>query len=377
MMWRPGRASKGVLILVATVTLVGYGLVEMFPKKTGKRHYMDKIRAANIMSRGMEIIKRHRVSIFGRINTEYDLSGSGMIGSGLTPITSKHGVLGAKQTAANPNFAAVMVDLYKKAKLKKGDVIAIGFSGSFPAMNLATLAAAEALELKPIIISSSSASRWGANDPELTWLDMERILFENEVITSRSKAASMGGEQDMGIGLPPEGVRMIRAAIKRNGVELIDPPDLVSSFDLRMTIYDEQAAGEPIACYVNVGGGAGSVGSVLVKRMFPPGLSRSLSQADRLRDSILTRMSRKDIPVINMYNIKKLAKRYGLPESPTRLPPVGEGGVYAALGYNMILVWAVSISLLVILFLLLRMDLRHYVLRIRNALGLQNQGQDL
>lgn len=373
LMWRPGKASRSVLILVACISVLGYLLVESLPQKSRKRYYKEKLQAAKTMQRGMEIIKRAKISIFGLINTEADPNATGMIGTGLTPITSKEGALTAKQTAANPNFAAVMVHLFKRAKLKEGDVVAMGFSGSFPAFNLAAVVAAETLGLKPVIISSLSSSRWGANDPELTWLDMERLLFENEIIHNRSMAGSMGGEQDRGVGLPPDGVRMLREAIKRNGVELIDPPDLTTSFDQRMNIYEELAGGKPVACYLNVGGSSGSVGNALIKKMFSPGLNRDMPSSGRLRDSVMTRMSRNGVPVITIYNIAELARRYGLPVKPERPPQVGEGGIYAAMGYNMALVWAVILSLILAIFLLLRMDLKHYVVRLRNILGSEAQ----
>ncbi len=41
-MWRPGRASRGVLVLVAAISLLGYLLVEGLPEKTRKRHYRQK-----------------------------------------------------------------------------------------------------------------------------------------------------------------------------------------------------------------------------------------------------------------------------------------------------------------------------------------------
>jgi poly-gamma-glutamate system protein len=368
LMWRPGRASRGVLVLVAAISLLGYLLVESLPEKTRKRHYRQKRKAAKVMAQGMEVIRQSRLSLFGRIDLEHDPNGSGMIGSGLTPITSKTGVLSAKITAANPNFAAIMVHLYKRAGLKEGDVVTLAFSGSFPALNLAALAAAETLKLTPIPITSVSASRWGANDPQLTWLDMERRLFEKGVIQHRSVAASLGGERDRGGGIPPDGIRMLKEAIKRNGVEFIDPPDLASSFDLRMNIYEEHAAGRPVACFVNIGGGAGSVGTPLVKKMFKPGLNRTTPHPGRLRDSVMTRMSRNGIPVINLIYIDRLAKRYGLPVRPERPARVGEGGIFAALGYNITLTWVVLLCLVAVIFILLRMDYYHYFLRIRRTL---------
>lgn len=376
LMWRPGKASRGVLVLVATVSLLGYLLVEALPEKTRKRHYREKWKAAKLMAEGMDVIHQARISLFGKIDLQHDPNATGMIGSGLTPITSKTGSLSAKQTAANPNFAAVLVSLFKRAGLKEGDVVALAFSGSFPALNMASLIAADVLGLEPVPITSLSASRWGANDPQLTWLDMERLLFEKGVIRHRSVAASLGGERDRGGGLPPDGIRLLREAIKRNGVEFLDPPDLVSSFDLRMNIYEEEAAGRPIQCYVNVGGGAGSVGTPLVKKMFSPGLNRTTPNPGRLRDSVMTRMSRNGIPVINLIYISRLANRHGLPVQPERRPRVGEGGIFAAMGYNIALAWGMLIGLVVVIFILLRMDYHHYFLRIRNTLQSNNHAKD-
>ena len=372
LMWRPGRASRGVLVLVAAISLLGYLLVEGLPEKTRKSHYRQKRKASKVMAQGMEVIRQARLSLFGRIDLEHDPNGTGMIGSGLTPITSKTGVLSAKITGANPNFAAVMVHLFKRAGLKEGDVVTMAFSGSFPSLNLAALTAAEVLKLVPIPITSVSASRWGANNPQLTWLDMERRLFEKGVIQYRSVAASLGGDRDRGGGIPPDGIRMLKEAIKRNEVEFIDPPDLTSSFDLRMNIYEEQAAGRPVACFVNIGGGAGSVGTPLVKKMFRPGLNRTTPHPGRLRDSVMTRMSRNGIPVINLIYIDRLAKRYGLPVRPDRPPRVGEGGIFAARGYNITLAWVVLLSLVAVIFILLRMDYYHYFLRIRRTLQSEN-----
>jgi poly-gamma-glutamate system protein len=353
---------------VAAVSLLGYLLVEGLPEKTRKKHFREKLQAAKAMAQGMEIIRQARLSLFGRIDLRHDPNSTGMIGSGLTPITSKTGVLSAKQTAANPNFAAVMIHLFKRAGLKEGDVVAMAFSGSFPSLNLAALTAAEVLKLKPVAITSMSASRWGANDPQLTWLDMERRLFEKGAIGHLSVAASLGGERDRGGGIPPDGIRMLQEAIKRNGIEYIDPPDLSSSFDLRMNIYDEEAQGKPIACYVNVGGGAGSVGTSLVKKLFKYGLNRSTPQPGRLRDSVITRMSRNGVPVINLIYVDKIARRYGLPVRPERPPRAGEGGIFAAMGYNMALTWGVLIFLVLAIFILLRMDYYQYFLRLRGSL---------
>ncbi|RME26157.1 MAG: poly-gamma-glutamate system protein, partial [Deltaproteobacteria bacterium] len=127
MMWRPGRASRSALVLVATISVLGYVAVEQSPHKIKKKYYEEKLRAAKLMDSGMKAIRDQKLLLFGRIDTEHDPNESGMIGSGLSPITSKEGSLQAKQTTANPNWAAVFVHWYRQAGLKKGDVVAMGF----------------------------------------------------------------------------------------------------------------------------------------------------------------------------------------------------------------------------------------------------------
>ena len=78
-------------------------------------------------------------------------------------------------------------------------------TGSMPGANIAVLTACRALGVIPITITSVGASQWGANLVDFTWLDMESILFENGLISSRSIAASIGGRNDMGRLLSPSG----------------------------------------------------------------------------------------------------------------------------------------------------------------------------
>ena len=96
----------------------------------------------------------------------------------------------------NPNFAAVVVEWLKELGVKSGDVVAVGASGSFPAMNIAVYAALHELGIEPIIISSTAASQWGANEPSFTWLDMEAVLRKSDVFPYKSVAASLGGVGD-------------------------------------------------------------------------------------------------------------------------------------------------------------------------------------
>ena len=93
-----------------------------------------------------------------------------MIGTLISPVTSNSGHLAAKQGSLNPNFAAVVVSWLRSAGVGEGDYVAVGVSGSFPGFNTVVYAALQALNAKPLVISSASSSQWGANVPELLWI---------------------------------------------------------------------------------------------------------------------------------------------------------------------------------------------------------------
>lgn len=332
--WSPQRTSTWFLSAIAVFALVGVGVVEHVQTDASRDHLAEKLNAAEIAQRSMMHIKSERVARGLSIDPATDISQSGLIGQAMSPITSNNGSLPAKQTSANPNFAAVVVDMLAEAGVKKGDTIAVGFSGSFPAMNVAVLSAAEAMELQSIIISSGTASQWGANVPEFPWLDMEYALVEEGLIRHRSVAASMGGIEDMGIGVPLEGMELLQETINKRQVAFIDPTDYLDSVNQRMELYRRHAQGKPIKAYINVGGGTVSVGTKKGKHLFEPGLNRHRPLAPLPADSVMSRFISEDIPVIHLVQIDDLATRYGLPLQPAEIPAVGDGDVFSPRTYN-------------------------------------------
>jgi poly-gamma-glutamate system protein len=335
--WRPREISRTVLLLISVFSLIGFIGVEHFQIKTRQDHYEEKMRAAHLAQRAMEVIREERHDRNMDIDTESDPAQSGLIGSMMTPVTSDPGYLPAKQTSINPNFAAVIVEWLEAVGAKKGDAVAVGMSGSFPALNIAVYAALETLELKPIIISSAAASQWGANDPELLWIDMERILCDpgNAVFHTRSVAASIGGTEDRGVGMPEEGIEMLMKAIKRNDLPLVQPKKTAKeSIDERIGLYRRFAGPRTIRAYINVGGGTLSVGTRVGKALFAPGLNRRPPVGAGKVDSVMTRFIGEGVPVIHLVHIDKLAQRYGLPVQPRTSPVVGEGKIFYREEYN-------------------------------------------
>ena len=343
--WQPLRASSIGLVLMALFAAVGLGSVEAFRTQPEQTFVSEKLAAATLARQAMEAIKEERLACNVPIDPSTDPTGSGLIGHLGSPVTSNNGHLPAKQTSVNPNFAAVMRQLLKDAGLKPGDTVAVGFSGSFPALNLCTVSALETAGLKPVIISSASASQWGANDPQLLWIDMERTLVEQGIFKSRSVAASLGGIDDRAVGMSDQGRQLLEQALVRNELPRIEGQDYLDSVNQRMTIYRQQAGKESVRAYINVGGGTTSVGTKKGKKLFAPGLNARAPLGQLPVDSVMARFSASGVPVIHLVQVESLATRYGLPVQPAALPRVGEGRVYSPHEYNL---WLAGGVLLVV-----------------------------
>lgn len=360
--WRPQRLSSRILLLIAVVAATSVIAVETFKVRERQRHYREKIQAARRALAAYKAVKEERRQLGIPIDPETDPARTGIIGELISPVTTNTGHLAAKQTSVNPNFAAVIVEWLEQIRVKPGDVVAIGLSGSFPALNIATMAAVETLRLRALTISSAGASQWGANIPQLTWPDMERVLVQKGILHHRSIAASLGGIEDRGLGLSKAGRRLLMESIERNGLPLIDSPSYEESLKRRMDIYRDRAGDADIRAYINVGGGTTSVGTHIGRDLFSPGLNLNPPRGGPQIDSVMSRFAQRGIPVIHLSKINRLAERYGLATTPHTIPPVGEGSVFWRLSYS---VYLAGLGLLVVVGMLvafLRLDLAHRLL---------------
>lgn len=361
--WRPNKISNTALTLIAIFSLSSLFMTERIQIQVKQAYHHQKLAASKLALEAFQHIKQERLRRGMRIDPELDATRSGLIGELMSSITSNTGHLYSKQTTINPNFAAVVVDLLKQAGVNEGDVVAVGMSGSFPAINICVYAAIQTLRLNPIIISSASSSQWGANDQRFSWLEMDRFLFQKNIFKFRSLAASIGGIEDRGLGISKSGKRLLMDTIERQGISFIDPENFSQSILKRMETYNQLAGDEPIKAYVNVGGGTISVGREEGKLLFKPGLNKKMPFGTGVIDSVMTSFARQDTPVIHFINIIRLAKKYGLPLAPTIMPSVGEGDIYMRRQYNP---WLAAVSLLLILtslYAFIRSDLGYRLLQ--------------
>lgn len=358
--------------MIALVALVA---VESFQVQRKQPYYEQKRAAARLTLLAMQVIKAEKQERGIRLDPDADPAGSGMIGEPLTAITSNTGYLNAKQTSVNPNFAAVIVELLGEAHIKPGSTVALGVSGSFPALNIAALAAIHEMKLKPITIASVAASEWGANHVDYTWLDMERTLIDKKLFDTRTVAASRGGIDDRGYGMSKRGRALLDEAISRAGVRNIDSRSVKNAIDQRMDIYDEAAGDRPIRAYINIGGGSASVGTHVGKKQLAPGLNLARPRNVDLVDSVMLRFLDRDIPVIHITSVVSIARTYHLAVEPKTMPRVGEGSVYTKAEYNRWLTGAGIVTILTAMFAFIRWDVGLRLLRHSRAGKTRAQAQ--
>lgn len=334
-MWRSGRSKTLVTILLALVAVGLQAVLEATRTPQRQRDYELKLAAAITAHDAFTTLRRHRRMEGASVDLVNDPAGTGLIGPEFSAVTNARGDLDAKLTSLNPNFAAVMVEYFRRAGLKPGDPVAVSISGSFPGINIAVFAAVEAMELAPTVITSVGASMWGANDPDFTWLDMEALLIEERVLHVRTDAATLGGGDDMGRGLSPHGRELLLAAVERNGTPLLDSDNIDHAITRRMAFYEEAARGRPYRCFVNVGGGVASLGSNRGRLLVPPGLSMAPTAENWPRKGVIALMQDRGVPVVHCLEIGSLAREFGLPVTPDYLPGPGEGDIFVRDAYRL------------------------------------------
>ena len=334
-LFKPVIQETRTLVVLALISIIAYSIAFFSRMEFVSNTYDIKINAAMKMQESMKMLKNIRMEKGVFIDIENDPNETGLVGSQFSLITTDEGDLDAKLTTLDPNFAAAMVELLTRANLTSGDTIALMLTGSMPGANMAMLIACKAMDIYPFIISSIGASQWGANDPEMTWLDMERILFEQGYISSRSIAASIGGRNDRGRLLSPKGRELIRYNIENNKLPLISGTGLEDNVNKRM----EYFGAHNYKAVVNIGGGVASLGTSFNLRLIKPGIVyrkdiEKISRGDGIEGAVV-KFSKQNIPLIHILNIQKLTDELGMKYAPIPIPEIGEGSLYAIEKYDL------------------------------------------
>lgn len=357
--WIKGKLPLIYLLYGVIILCAGLLLVERTKSIELNPYYEDQIQAARLMKECLEAIKEARMEMGIHIKTELDPNQTGIIGEEYTEITTTLGNLQAKRTSTNPAFAALLIKYFKQANLREGDAVAIGASGSFPALILATLCAAKVLNIKPLLIYSIGASEYGANIPEFTFVPMLAYLKEKKLLPYSLLAISLGGDMDQAKGMFYSDSREIMQKIaEESGATFILSEDIVENIQKRMQLYALAAGKQGIKAFVNIGGATPNYGNTVASITYPNGLVINGPKAsDHPERGLIFEYQSRGIPIIHLLNIRDLALKEGLPIDPVPLPALVEGGVYRQVIYNkFIIILVMGIELVYLFWALKRRD---------------------
>ena len=318
-MFRPQIQKTRVLVVLAIINLTMVYIANQNTNPEKAPGYDIKMEAALIDSLALEVIKQKAPPI---IYKEYDPNLTGLItDTTSTSITTGNGNLKAKQTTIKKDFAALIVEEFINAGISEGDTIAVGMTGSMPGANIALLSACKAMKINPVIISSLGASKFGATDTSFTWIDMEQAL-KDTIFDTISIAYSPGGRGDCLRDNGEIGRNVFESKIKQYDLKKIDYDfsdinNLAKSIDRRMDIYKSNINSEKnYKAYVNIGGGAASVG-VGGRFVFNTAGYLSPHEVDNKVEnspedtpdySVIKRFADLDIPTIHILRIKQFVK---------------------------------------------------------------------
>lgn len=342
-MFRPSIQKTRILVFLALINIIVYYFVSSSVVTFRASDYELKIASAEKMENALNVLKKYgrKYPFLSRDPFDTRLV---FLNTETSPLLTDIGKYEAKSTVLKPNFSALIIDQFSKSGLNKGDTIAVSMTGSMPGANIAVLMACEAMELEYILISSLGASSWGATDMNLSWPKMEKILYNNNLISKVSDKFTYGGGADylkrgtryrkiyggeskrlsidsLMISLYPNKTMddlFILHGLSNDEV-LNDSTGTIlkTSINQRISFYEKSCPDGSLSCfdaYVNVGGGVASFGykgKNKLKNNF--GYVKANDVLDVLpsfekRNSVMAKFAESNIPLINITEIEKLIK---------------------------------------------------------------------
>lgn len=349
---RQGKVNRWVILLLGVVALTFFFFENRSLRSVRSRLYDQKLAALQLAARAFEIVRDYRLRILGLpIDSINDPNSTGLIGLQYTQITYGRSNLSDALTTTNPNFSAALVEMLSRTRVKRGDTVAVNWDGTYPALNISVLAAAKVMGFYPIIVTAQSAGMWGANCPDLTWLDMEQILFKAEIWDYRTIIATASGEDDNGRGSSPEGRELLTKTAELTGVAIFTPESITAGVARRMEVFARCRAliaiGLPV---VNSGDPLRRVRSGLL-------FGRRLKAGNGLIAAFLNR----GLPVVHIANPSQIAIDYRLPVAPVPLPDIGKGRLFYERRYSVPLAIVFTAVLIALLTIIVRYDVEYYL----------------
>jgi poly-gamma-glutamate system protein len=322
------RRNQRPILILFTLSLLFFALSRYVPFKDVDRIRREMTEASKIMNEALKIIRECREEKGLALDSDSDINATGLIGLEFSSLTTSLGSLEAKRTSTNPNLAGLIVFLLEESRVRRGDAIAVGASGSFPALTVAVLSAAKALDLRPLVICSLGASQWGANNPDFHWLQMHSCLLRKGIFDREPIAFSLGGYRDSEENIVPGGLAPLLKEAQERGIIFIREPDLKQNVETRIELYEKKAGGDRVKAFINVGGNWANIGDDSEVLKLKPGLVKTRRIPPLQKRGVLFEMALRKIPVIHLLNLRGLVSRYGLPWDPVPLPEPGDGEIY-------------------------------------------------
>ena len=231
------------------------------------------ILAAEIMERATVATRNFCDSTGITIDETIDPNRTCLIGPELTELMTTLGHLDAKRTTTDPVMASLIVHMLEQVEVKQGDTLAIGSSASFPALLVASLSAAQAMDVHPVTIISLGASTYGATNPDFHLWDIYNLLLDEGVFFTPPAAISLGGDKDVGAGFDSHFKSQLIDQIDASGIRFIYTEDLRANVAERMAIYGDPPQSAHIGAFINAGGSYANLGVSALALDLDPGIN--------------------------------------------------------------------------------------------------------
>jgi hypothetical protein len=142
-------------------------------------------------------------------------------------------------------------------------------------------------------------------------------------------------------------VEYLRDAMRRNQVPYLSGNNLNENIELRYKAYTNMLPQDKrFRLFVNIGGALANVGSNVNARLIPEGINRKLAEKEFEQMGVMMLFAKKNVPVLHILKIIRLAKEFDLPVSPDAMPKPGEGKIFSNQIHNTLVT---SICLLILL----------------------------
>ena len=342
-----GTDIKGRVVVASIASLVVY--LALLPGSTSRApSYSDSmLKAGHMMQNALKLVAARRDELGIPFDPALDPNRTGLVGPEYSDLMTTVGALESKRTTTNPNMAGLIVHFLTQAGVSRGQTIGVACSGSFPALMIASIAAARSMGVRPIVILSLGASSYGATSTQFSLLDIYDVLARARICIEPPAAVSLGGEKDVGLDFEADVRDNLVRQILQSGILFIREPDLEANVARRVSVYE--ASGTRIAALINCGGSYSSLGSSTSILDLSPGLATSVVVPPRAERGLLQEMAARGIPVIHLLHIKGLALRHGLPWDPVPLPEPGAFSLPGPQSGNSARFWLVSLGYLALL----------------------------